>query len=47
GNPDNGKDLLQVADGLIVGSSLRAGGIAGAPLDPARIASFMDALGRG
>ncbi len=46
GNPDNIRSLLQVADGIIVGSALRNGGIAGAPIDPLRIRAFVDALGR-
>ncbi len=46
GNPDNVGTLLREADGLIVGSSLRVGGVAGAPLDLARIGAFMDAAAR-
>ena len=33
-----------MVDGLIVGSALRAGGVAGAPVEPARVAAFMDAV---
>jgi len=35
--------LLRQADGIIVGSALREGGVAGSPVDPGRVRSFMDA----
>ena len=39
-------DILELADGIIVGSALREGGLAGAPLDPSRIETFMGAARR-
>jgi len=36
--------LLDVADGLIVGSALQEGGVAGSPVDPARVERFMEAV---
>jgi hypothetical protein len=45
--PETAQSLLQVADGIIVGSALRKGGAAGAGIDPPRIRAFMEALGRG
>jgi membrane complex biogenesis BtpA family protein len=45
-NPDTVGDLLDLADGVIVGSALRTGGLAGAPMDPSRIESFMEAVRR-
>jgi len=35
------KECLEAADGVIVGSDLKEGGRAGAPLDPARVAAFV------
>jgi len=46
GNPDNARSLLKVADGMIVGSAFRLGGIAGAPVDPERVRVFMESLDR-
>jgi membrane complex biogenesis BtpA family protein len=45
-DPDNAGSLRSWADGIIVGSALRQGGLAGAPLDPRRIDTFMAALQR-
>jgi membrane complex biogenesis BtpA family protein len=39
--------LLAVADGLIVGSALQTGGVAGGGVDEARVRAFMVGLGRG
>lgn len=36
--------LLEVADGIIVGSFLEEEGVAGRPVDPDRVAQFMDAV---
>jgi hypothetical protein len=41
--PANLADLLPLADGAIVGSSLRREGVAGQPLDSERIRTFIDA----
>lgn len=35
-NPGNMESMLELADGVIVGSYMRVGGVAGADLDPAR-----------
>ncbi len=45
--PDTAAELRRIFDGIIVGSTLRRGGEAGAPLDPRRIQAFMKALGKG
>ena len=42
--PETLRDLAEVSDGVLVGSALREGGRAGAPLDPARVAAFADAF---
>lgn len=39
-------ELAPLCDGMIVGSSLQAGGRAGAGVDPARASRFMEALSR-
>ena len=39
-NHDNLKEVRPWVDGIIVGSSLRKGGVAGADLDPARVREF-------
>lgn len=39
--------FLEIADGVIVGSTLRAGGVAGSGLDEERVRGFMAAAGRG
>lgn len=44
--PDNAATLLPLVDGAIVGSTLRAGGIAGRPLDRDRIALLVAAVRR-
>lgn len=41
-NHDTVKDVLNVADGCIVGSSLKVGGDTWKPVDPDRAADFMD-----
>ncbi len=46
-DPENAYTLVHSADGIIVGSTLREGGAAGAPLDPRRIEAFVAALERG
>jgi predicted TIM-barrel enzyme len=40
--PENIADFLQVADGVIVGSSLKVDGYTWNPVDPARLARFME-----
>jgi len=45
-NPENAADLLDVADGAIVGSAFMAGGVAGAGVVPSRVASFMKVVRR-
>lgn len=42
--PANAAHLLPHANGAIVGSAMRAGGTAGAPLDPDRIDAVVDAV---
>ena len=42
----NIEQFLQVADGVIVGSSLKVGGYTWNPVDPARVAAFMAAANR-
>lgn len=44
--PDSAPLLLRVADGLIVGSTLQAGGIPGGGVERARVQAFMRGLGR-
>jgi hypothetical protein len=44
--PETAADLLAVADGLIVGSVLQRGGKAGAGVEGARVARFMEGVGR-
>jgi hypothetical protein len=41
--PSNAPELLPLADGAIVGSSVRAGGIAGNPVEPERVARLVEA----
>ena len=41
--PGSARSLLEVADGVIVGSALEEGGRAGAPVDPARVRAFLNA----
>jgi membrane complex biogenesis BtpA family protein len=43
---DNAPGLLDVADGLIVGTALKRDGETTAPVDPARVRALLDALGR-
>lgn len=43
--PETVLPLLEVADGVVVGSALERGGRAGAGVDPGRVARFMDAVG--
>ena len=42
--PESLEALGRWVDGVIVGSALRDGGVAGAPLDPARVQRFADAF---
>jgi len=44
--PDNVGALLDASDGIIVGSTLEAGGTAGGGVDRGRVEAFMTALGR-
>ena len=46
-SPETISGLLQRADGVIVGSALQVGGIAGAGIDPSRVSAFVRALERG
>lgn len=41
---DNAADLLAIADGAIVGSSLKIGGVVSAPVDPVRVQTLVNAL---
>jgi uncharacterized protein len=41
-NPDNVQDVLSVASGVIVGTSLKVDGDTWNPVDPARVKRFMD-----
>lgn len=41
---DNIREFLSVADGVIVGSSLKKDGYTWNPVDPARVKAFMDAV---
>jgi len=41
--PANAADLLPLADGAIVGSALRRGGLAGSPVEPERVARLVEA----
>ncbi len=43
---DSVRDVLAVADGAIVGTALKAGGVTWNPVDPARAAEFMTAARR-
>jgi membrane complex biogenesis BtpA family protein len=43
-NRHNAHSLLAASDGLIVGSSLQAGGVAGGGVEPHRVRAFMEAL---
>jgi len=43
---DSVRDVLAVADGAIVGTALKAGGVTWNPVDPARAAQFMTAARR-
>ena len=45
-NPDNIGDIFQVADGVIVASYLKQDGVWWNPVDPARLAHFMQAANR-
>jgi membrane complex biogenesis BtpA family protein len=45
--PETAAALLQVADGLIVGSALEDGGVAGRAVDPRRVERFMAAVSAG
>jgi predicted TIM-barrel enzyme len=42
----NIRDFLSIADGFIVGTSLKAGGDVKKPVDPKRVAALLAALGR-
>ncbi len=42
---DNADRLLKVADGAIVGSAMKHGGVWWEPVDPARVAAIMEAVG--
>ena len=44
--PESAPRLLEMADGIIVGSSLEREGKAGGPVDPERVRAFSRALGR-
>lgn len=44
--PSNIEAFLQVADGVIVGSSLKVDGYTWNPVDPQRASAFMEAVGR-
>lgn len=44
--PENVAAFLQVADGVIVGSSLKVDGYTWNPVDPARLRGFMEAVDR-
>lgn len=44
--PETAARLLEIADGLIVGSALQRGGRAGAGVEAGRVARFMDAVAR-
>jgi hypothetical protein len=41
---ENIRQFLQVADGVIVGSSLKVDGYTWNPVDPARVRAFMDVV---
>ena len=41
---ENIRQFLQVADGVIVGSSLKVDGYTWNPVDPARVGAFMDVV---
>jgi membrane complex biogenesis BtpA family protein len=43
---ETARKLLEAADGLIVGSDLQRGGVAGEGVDPDRLRAFMEGLGR-
>jgi len=45
-DPETVGEFLEVADGVIVGSSLKHGGIATNPVDPARVRAFVRAARR-
>jgi membrane complex biogenesis BtpA family protein len=45
-NEENIKDFLSIADGVIVGSSLKVDGYTWNPIDPSRVARFMAAVQR-
>jgi membrane complex biogenesis BtpA family protein len=44
--PETAAMYLKVADGLIVGSALQTGGVAGGGVETDRVKAFMEALGR-
>jgi membrane complex biogenesis BtpA family protein len=41
-NMENAKELLKVADGAIVGTSLKKNGVTWNPVDPERVKKFID-----
>lgn len=43
--PESARELSEMSDGMIVGSSLQEGGVAGGGVDPGRVGTFMAALG--
>jgi len=43
---ENIGDLLQVCEGVIVGTSIKEAGLTGAPVDPARARAFLEAVRR-
>jgi membrane complex biogenesis BtpA family protein len=45
--PETVRALLEVADGVIVGTAVKVGGATTAPVDPARAAALVAAAGRG
>jgi membrane complex biogenesis BtpA family protein len=45
-NPKNIANLMEVAEGFIVGSAFQVGGVAGSGVDPDRVKAFMEEYGR-
>lgn len=45
--PETAREYLEAADGLMVGSALQAGGVAGGGVEEGRVKALMEALGRG
>jgi len=43
---ENIANLIEMADGFIVGSAFQVGGVAGSRVDPDRVAAFMEVYGR-